>query len=271
MRNIASETTKEVLAIKFVGEDLDLTSVPIYELGEVFIAYQRIIYKIFLFENRRLKKGAKLLREERQRMALQVLDRRKESDLWALVPFISEPAVIDTIRNLVNASLIELGRYALQSLFGKDEESGRPTGSQITGAIHAETVTITNHIYNIGNIERVEFHGGANISAPPVIFTGETRDFVRDVPYQTYEGPPQEIQGTVTKLFPNRLIAEVCLRPGQYVKVNLSDDTFNDVRYRTGQGDLVTFLGRPVYRLGKDDFEEFQADKLVSTEQTQLR
>jgi len=271
LRDIASETMKDVLVIKFVGEGLDLTSVPIYELGEIFIAYQRIIYKVFLFKNSRLKKGAKLLREERKRVALRVLDRGKGSDFWALVPFMSDPAVVHTVRNLVNISLIELGKYALRRLFGTDEKTGRPTGSQITGAIHAETVMITNHIYNIGDIERIEFHGGVDISAPPVILTGETRDFVRDVPYQTYEGPPQEIQGTVTKLFPNRLIAEISLRPRQYIKVNLSDDAFNDVRYRTSQGDVLTFLGRPVYRLGKEDFEEFQADKLVSVKQTQLR
>ena len=39
-----SRSPKAMLFIKFSGERLNLYSVPIYELGEIFIAYQRIIH-----------------------------------------------------------------------------------------------------------------------------------------------------------------------------------------------------------------------------------
>ncbi len=261
------ENVYEIVAFKFIGEDLDVSSIPIYELGEVFIAYQRIIHKILLFKNERLRKGAQLRRDERQKVAFRVCETRKGSDIWALAPFVSDPAVVDLLRTLVNTSLIELGKYALKRIVERDQNGQKPRGSQITGAIHAETVTITNHIYNIGNIERIEIHGGSDITSPPVVMTEETRDFVREIQYEFYEGPSQEVSGIVTKLHPNRRIVELKLSPGQYVKVYLSDPDFEAVRYKTYEGDLLTFLGQPQYILGKEDFEEFYAEKLISTQE----
>ena len=36
--------------LKFFGKQLDVRSVPIYELGDTLIAIQRIVHKTFLFE-----------------------------------------------------------------------------------------------------------------------------------------------------------------------------------------------------------------------------
>jgi len=60
------------LWLKFSGEDLDVRSIPIYELGDTLVAVQRIIHKTFLFENDRLKKHAQLTQEERRRLSLQI-------------------------------------------------------------------------------------------------------------------------------------------------------------------------------------------------------
>jgi hypothetical protein len=55
------------LWLKFSGEELDVRSIPIYELGDTLIAVQRIIHKTFQFENGRLKKGVQLTQAERKR------------------------------------------------------------------------------------------------------------------------------------------------------------------------------------------------------------
>ncbi|MEX0964513.1 MAG: hypothetical protein WDZ52_10800 [Pseudohongiellaceae bacterium] len=66
------------LWLKFTGENLDMRSVPIYELGDTLVAVQRIIHKAFLYQNDRLKKRAQLTQDERKRLSLQIVERRKE-------------------------------------------------------------------------------------------------------------------------------------------------------------------------------------------------
>lgn len=251
-----------VLWIRFVGKDLELRSVPVYELAETLIALQRILHKVFLFQNERLEKGALLARDERQRVSLQVVERRKESDAWGLLPFLADPMVLGYVHDLMKAGLVELAKYALKQIFYRDQATNQVVGSALTGAIYAETVTITNHIYNIGNIERIEF----SLDAPrvePVVFDSDTQYYVRSVKNETYLGASTEIEGVVTKLYPNRSVVEIKLAPKRYVKVIATDNDFQSVRYKTDMGDTIRFLGRPRYRLGREHFEEFVADRYL--------
>ncbi len=250
----------EVLWIRFVGKDLELRSVPVYELAETLIALQRVLHKVFLFQNERLEKGALLAREERQRVSLQIVERRKESDAWGLLPFLADPTVLGYVHDLMKAGLVELAKYALKQIFVRDTKTNEVIGSALTGAIYAETVTITNHIYNIGSIERIEFSLGAHPRVEPVVFDSETQNYVRSVRNETYLGDPTEVEGVVTKLYPNRSIVEIRLGPKRYVKVITTDDDFQAVRYKTDMGDSIRFVGRPRYRLGRESFDEFLAD-----------
>ena len=73
---------KELLLwLKFSGKLLDVQSIPIYELGDTLIAIQRIIHKTFLHDQERLRKHAQLTQEERKRLSLQIIERKKSSDL----------------------------------------------------------------------------------------------------------------------------------------------------------------------------------------------
>jgi hypothetical protein len=143
------------LWLKFSGEELDVRSVPIYELGDTLVAIQRIIHKTFLFENDRLKKRAQLTQDERQRLSLQISERRKSSDLYALVPFAFDPALQQYLLSLLKVGLDTLAKYALKSVLSdtSKQRSGTTSlrardveGSVLVGAIYAETVQITNHI-----------------------------------------------------------------------------------------------------------------------------
>jgi len=42
--------TDPIIWLRFIGEDLDLKALPIYELGSVLVALQRIIHKAYLYE-----------------------------------------------------------------------------------------------------------------------------------------------------------------------------------------------------------------------------
>lgn len=49
----------KLVFIRYVGNNLDLTVLPIFELGNSLIAIQRIIHKIHLYKENRLEKYAK--------------------------------------------------------------------------------------------------------------------------------------------------------------------------------------------------------------------
>ena len=148
--------------LKFDGKELDVRSIPIYELGDTLVAVQRIVHKMFLY-NRRLTRGAHLRRDERQRLSLQISERRKSSDLYALVPFVVDPVVQHYISTLVKSGLTALEKLLLRvshrrkgKAAGVSLENENVEGALQIAAIYAETVQITNHINNIGGVETIQ-------------------------------------------------------------------------------------------------------------------
>jgi len=265
---------KEVppLWLKFSGEALDVRAVPIYELGDTLVAIQRIIHKTFLFQNDRLRKRARLTQEERRRLSLQISERRKSSDLYALVPFAVDPAIQQYLVRLLQVGLGSLAKYALKSVLSDLKAKSNTTsvrtrdveGSVLVGAIYAETVQITNHINNIGGIDSIELIPSAALNLSPIKLTPDTQIYVREIANERFRGEHAEIVGYVTRLYPNRLLAEIKLGPSRYVKVGLNEENFDFVRYETAAEQQLRFKGRPVIRLGEDlsAFQEFEADSV---------
>lgn len=266
-----------VLWLKFSGDLLDVRSVPIYELGDTLVALQRIVHKTFLHTNERLKKRAQLTQDERKRLSLQISERSKSSDLYGLVPFVADAAVQQYLVTLLKIGLGTLAKYALKSVLS-DEHQRRENktslrardvrGSLLVGAIYAETLQITNHINNIGGVESIELIPAQSLKIEPIRLTSETQEYVREIMNESYKGEPEEITGYVTRLYPNRLLADIKLEPGRYVKVGLNEDAFRFVRYETGPEEQLRFKGCPIIRLGKDitSYQEFEADSVERDE-----
>jgi len=231
------------------------------------------VHKAFLFENGRLSKHAQLTRAERQRLSLQIHDRRKSSDVYALIPFLSDPICQQYLATLLKVGMETLTKYALQSVFSRRSKDEREKtsinardieGSLFVGAIYAETVQITNHISNIGGVESIELIPEGGLDAQPIKLTQSTQEYVRALTNQTFRGEHQEIVGHVTRLDQSRLVAEIKLAPSRYVKVGLTEDAFLFVRYNTEQDQLLRFRGYPISRLGESltSFREFEAQSV---------
>lgn len=264
---------KPSVLLKFSGKNLDVRSIPIYELGDTLIAVQRIIHKTFLFENDRLKKGAQLTQDERQRLSLQISERRKSSDVYALIPFAADPAIQQYVASLLKIGLGTLAKYALKSVLSDEpkKKTGSTSvqardvhGSVLVGSIYAETVQITNHINNIGGIEDIELIPSSNLRVPSVKLTTDTQKYVREIANESYRGAPDEIVGSVTHLYPNRFVADIKLAPSRYVKVGLDEESFRFVRYETEPEQQLRFKGYPLMKLGKDlsSFQHFEAESV---------
>ncbi|MEW8297345.1 MAG: hypothetical protein AB2721_09365 [Candidatus Thiodiazotropha sp.] len=249
-----------ILWVRFIGEELDVKALPIYELGTVLIAFQRVINKAYLFEKEALSKGAKLNPTERQNCALQIGAHQKSSDEYGFISFVTDPVVVDHIKTLVVDGLIALGAYALGKAVSKKNESP-PPNQYFIGSIYNEVNVISDRIENIGGVNSIKIRGGTDADVNPVSFTKETQEYVRQLENETYHGEMQSLEGTITKLYPNRLIAEIKIQPNYYTKVFLDNKDFDVVRYKTRTGDIIEFMGRPIYRLGQktSKIREFEA------------
>lgn len=261
------------LLLKFSGKELDVRSVPIYELGDTLVAIQRIIHKTFLFEKDRLSNRAQLTQNERQRLSLQISERRKSSDVYALIPFVADPMLQQYLLSLLKIGIGSLAKYALKNVLSeaskqKSSETSIQArdvkGSVLVGAIYAETVQITNHINNIGGIDSIELIPFSGSNMKPVKLTTDTQTYVREIANESYRGASDEIVGYVTRLLPNRLVAEIKLAPSHYVKVGLDEESFQFVRYQTEPEQHLRFKGYPIVKLGKDlsTFREFEAESV---------
>ena len=135
--------------------------------------------------------------------------------------------------------------------------------SILTGAIYGEAVTITNHIYNIGNVECISFVGGPRLpNLETVRLDKSAQDYVRSLADQSISGAPQLVEGYISELHANRRSVDVQNDGERRIRVRLSDENFQRLRYHTDSDALVRFYGRPSYRFTRDSagFSELDAD-----------
>ena len=130
------------LWLKFSGSQLDVRSIPIYELGDTLIAMQRIVHKSFLFENDRLKKHAQLTQDERARLSLQISERRKSSDLYGLIPFMVDPTIQVYLGTLLKVGLGTLGSANPILSFSDTSLSLQVEGRQVTAVPEPTTLSL---------------------------------------------------------------------------------------------------------------------------------
>lgn len=261
------------LLLKFSGEGLDVRGVPVYELGDTLIALQRVIHKAYLFQHGRLGEGLPLRKAERQQLSLQIVDRERSSDLYVLAPFLADPMVQQMVFMAAEVGLAALLDYGLHRVLDSSQQPTQQSrvktrdvsGSFFAGAIYAETVQITNHINNIGGVDSIHILPGGGTGLPPVRLDQETQSYVRYLANQTVYGPVQEIVGYVTRLHPNRLMADIKVGPGEFVRVHLDEEMFKYVRYGTEAEEYLRFTGAPVLRLGQtgETFNDFEAHSVT--------
>ena len=167
--------------------------------------------------------SAHLKRGERARLSLQISDRTKSSDVYALVPFVTDPLARQYLTSLLKLGLGSLGRYAAKKVLSSltdassDSKASIPStteASALIGAIYAETIQITNHINNIGDVQKIEIIPDQSVRVAPIALTKDTQDYVRQIANESYRGPKGEIHGSVTRLDPNHLTAEIRVSAG---------------------------------------------------------
>jgi hypothetical protein len=274
-----NEKIESLLWVRFVGQNLDERSVPIYLLGESFIAFQRIVNKAYLAQNDRLGTGSQLTNFEREMLALQVGERRKESDGYGFLPFQITPDMMELLKGLATQIVIAFGQYAYQKIktrndtgnekeqdskeYKNGEKQPISESPEFVGSIHKDLSVIVRTIEGIGNIREIQFSVPNDPHVKAVVLNVDTKGYVQDLASQSYLGKQQDLTGEIARLEPGENIITIRKKhTRKLIRVYATENIFNDVRYSDiKENDFITFSGHPIHRYGDDvsKYDKFEA------------
>lgn len=254
----------DIFSVKFNGESLKERGVPIYDLGVSLIAIQRIVNKAYLVHEGQLSRNRLPHFAERQRVALQIRERRRGSDIYDLSAFLSDPGVQSFISQLTSTVVGGLMSYLLLRRL-QQEKGGPPV--HYTVAIFNQISDLSQRVQGIGGIETIEISSPSIAAKPLVIDTG-AKNFLSSIKGQEIEGPIRGLTGRVTSLDATSLTAKIT--DGQSaIEIILTDRHYDAIRKAPNRRPWLELTGKPVYRLGveKMEFERFRVATLNITKE----
>jgi hypothetical protein len=251
-------------SVRFVGDDLTRRGVSIYDLSNSLLAFQRIVHKAHLSLEERLVKGAFPDIEDRQRLALQIGERRRQSDAFALVPILSDPQVQQYMLKLADYVFSGIVGYYVGDVLRRVQKEKDPNKQIFIGSIYTEVANIVNRIDASGGVE------GINIGAPShgretiASFDSDTKSYLSSIRGEVVLGDYQEIIGKVYKLYPASRIVAIRRAGGKTVSVFLNEQDFDRIRYHRESNPQFIFRGRPKFQFGIEtrSVSDFVADEI---------
>ena len=250
---------KSAIELRFDGPALQAQGMPVYELGTTLVAVQRMLHKSHLIEDGRWVRGQVPGRRDRELLAVQLGGRQPGSDLYALVPLVSDPAAVAALARAIDLLLNALTSYAVGKALDAAtaqpehlaaEAGGKTETGSLIGAIYADVVNVVNRIGNVGGCETIQIGSPRFRQGEPVTFDRDTRDYVRSIPSARVLGPVQTIKGSVHRLYPDETIVEIRRPGGKRCKILLDATGFATVRYGQRKSAQIEATGRPRFRLG---------------------
>jgi hypothetical protein len=253
-----------VLSVRFVGDQLHQHGVSIYDLGESLLAIQRIVHKAFLAEQGRLIKGAYPSKEERGELALQLGERRRQSDAFALVPILSDPAVQMVLLKLMDYVASGLIGYFVGDVVDRIRKEPDPNKKIFIASIYKEVEAIAVRVGTTGGVESVVLGSPMLDRESLATFNTDTKNYLVNIKDENYLGAYEEIKGRVYKFYPDSNIVGIKRSGGKTVTVFLNEQDFEKIRYLKERNPLYLFKGHPIYRLGAEtkSITEFDADEI---------
>lgn len=255
---------ESILSIKFSGEGLDQHGVSIYDLSECLLSIQRIIHKAYLAKEDKLYKGAYPKKEIREKLALQLGERRKGSDLFGLVPLLDPESVNNILRQCIDYTISGVIGYYVGDLLKRIHDEKNDNRKIFMGSIYPEISNIVNRVDTIGGIEAISIGSPLLGRETVAAFDSTTKDYLNSIKDEYWLGKYQEIQGSVYKLYPNSNMVGIRRAGGSTVTIWLRPEDFAKIRYLKASDPFFIFKGRPKYKLGIETkkITEFEADEI---------
>ncbi|MEY4705257.1 MAG: hypothetical protein RL042_1462 [Nitrospirota bacterium] len=253
-----------LLTVRFVGKGLGERGVGIYDLGLTLIAFQRVVHKAYLIEKERFKRGAFPVTKEREWLSFQIGERKRQSDAYALIPIVTDPAFVSSVSYIADSVFNALLGYYTGKILDGDKFNESERQVIINGAIYAEVVNIVGRIEASGGVEKIEIGAPGLDRREVVSFDASHKEFISSLKNKYSLGKVQTIVGRVFKLYPDSKIVQI-RRPGHgKCTIFLDGSNFDKIRYSQSADLTVTFSGRPRYPFGVDSqsIAEFEAYSL---------
>lgn len=249
-------------SIRFVGEELRHRGVSIYDLSSSLLALQRIVHKAHLSMEDRLMKGAFPDKEARQKLALQLGERRRESDSFALLPILMDAHVQQYMAKVADYVFSGIVGYYVGDVLKRVQKEKDQNKQIFIGSIYTEVANIVNRIDASGGVE------GINIGAPSIgretiaAFDSNSKSYLASIKGEVVLGDYQELKGRVYKLYPGSKIVAIRRGGGRTVSVFLNEEDFDRIRYHQESNPTFIFRGRPRFQFGVETkiVSEFVAD-----------
>lgn len=255
---------ESLFTVRFMGPKLETVGVGIYDLGLTLIAFQRLVNKAYLAKTSDMQKGAYPAKQRRRELALQIGERRHGSDAYGLIPILTDPATLQTLKYCADAVFNGVvGYYSgkiIERIRGEKDESRKI----FIGSIYSEVTNIVGRVDEGGSIHGIEVNAPASATAGPIVFDKGKKEQIMLLHNERYLGKTQALTGEVFKLYPNSGIVAIRKPKGGKCKIFLEPELFDKVRYAKPNQSKVKFTGRPRYALGVETkkFSEFEAYKV---------
>lgn len=253
-----------IFTVRFIGEDLDEHGVSIYDLAQTLLAIQRIVHKAFLAQSERLEKGAFPNKEEREQLALQLGERRRASDAFALVPLLADPNTLQLLKQVADYVISGVVGYYVGDVLERARAEQDPDKQIFIGSIYSEVVNIVNRVDATGGVEAISIGAPALGHETVAAFTPQSKEYLGSLRGEVYLGRKMNIKGKVYKMYPSSRIVSIRRAAGKKVDIFLNDEDFETIRYHPEENPYFVFHGRPRYQLGIETKEitDFEADSI---------
>jgi len=252
---------ESLFTVRFVGPKLDTVGVGIYDLGLTLVAFQRLVHKAYLAKTDNIRKGAFPKKNQRQELALQIGERRRESDAFGLIPIITNPMALQTLKYCADAIFNGVVSYYSGRVIERLRSEKDETKKLFIGSIYSEVTNIIGRIDGDAAIHGIEINAPSLPNAQPLLFDEAKKEQINALRDEYFLGEIDKITGEVYKLYPNSGIVAIRKSNGGKCTVFLEHDLFDKVRYAEPGKNKVKFTGRPRYKLGVETkaITEFEA------------
>lgn len=253
-----------LFTIRFVGDELKFHGVSIYDLSHSLLAIQRIVHKAHLCMEGSLVKGAFPDTQSRQHLALQIGERRRMSDAFALIPMLADPTIQSYLKKVAEFVVSGIVSYYISDVLNSIKKEKNHDKQIFIGSIYTEVANIVNRIDASGGVESISLGSPALNRETIASFNKDTKKYLNDLRGEVFLGNYQEIIGRVYKLYPASKIVAIRRSGGRTVSIFLSEADFDLIRYHKESNPLFSFKGRPRFQFGVETkiISEFEADEI---------
>lgn len=263
------------ISVRFVGKRFETRSVPIYELGEVLVALQRMINRAYLFSLSDIGEGEEaLLRRKsihaksvRQKLSLQLAGREQGSDVYNLTWF-ADNVGDEVVKAMLSQVDSALTAYTRKKVYAGTLANPSRVDSNAS-AMYGEIQALTNRIKSVGDIEKIEISMQGH--KVPFVIDKKTKTYIRELQKLKYLGERDIIGGRiVTAHVDTKDAVDVHLTDrNRRVRVYVSQGVFKKIIKALGRdpNPYFEFKGKPRLKVGYlvSQFKEFVASTVTVT------